>query len=180
MSTEWKIYTKTGDKGETSLIGGRRVPKFDIQIEAYGTVDELNSFVGLIREQQGVDDTSKATLLEIMDRLFTLESLLAEDKAPDPEGKRKNKPLPGLLESDVLFLEKEIDRMNETLPVLNSFVLPGGSQSASLCHVARCVCRRAERNTLVLAQQIEVDALDRIINDVYRLGHLKVVYPGRL
>ncbi len=159
MSSDWKIYTRTGDKGETSLIGGRRVPKHDLQIEAYGTVDELNSFIGLIHAKMPADEAGRITMLEVMDRLFTLESLLAEDKAPDPEGKRKRKALPGLFPEDVTLLEKEIDRMNEDLPALSSFILPGGSESAALCHVARCVCRRAERITLRLSEEHPFDPL---------------------
>jgi cob(I)alamin adenosyltransferase len=159
MSKEWKIYTKTGDKGETSLIGGRRVPKYDLQIEAYGTVDELNSFIALVREQDKLDEQSKAALLEVMDRLFTAESLLADDKSPDPQGVRKKKALPELSEADVVFLEMEIDRMNETLAVLSSFILPGGSKAAAFCHAARCVCRRAERVCLRLNQQMEINPL---------------------
>ncbi|MHC1705973.1 MAG: cob(I)yrinic acid a,c-diamide adenosyltransferase [Bacteroidales bacterium] len=168
MNTEWKIYTKTGDKGETSLIGGRRVPKFDLQIEAYGTVDELNAFVGMIREQEMMDAHSKDILTEIMDRLFTLESLLAEDKSPDTAGSGKVKPLPSLFEQDVDLLEKEIDRMNETLPGLSSFILPGGSKPSAICHVARCVCRRAERITLQLSQHLSFDPL--IIKYLNRLS----------
>jgi cob(I)alamin adenosyltransferase len=158
MSGTFKIYTKGGDKGETSLIGGRRVPKFDLQIEAYGTVDELNSFVGLIRDDTD-DVQSRETLLEIQDRLFTLESLLAEDKIPDPERQAKARPLPQLAEDDVVLLENEIDRMNERLPDLTSFILPGGHRLGSLCHVARTICRRAERVCLQLAQNQEVDPL---------------------
>ena len=114
-----KVYTKTGDAGKTSLIGGTRVFKNHIRIESYGTVDELNSYIGLIRDQQ-VDDRMKATLLEIQDRLFTIGSSLASD----PE-KSKMK-IPDLLETDVEFLEKEIDFMNDLLPEMKSFVLPGG------------------------------------------------------
>lgn len=168
MSKEWKIYTKTGDRGETSLIGGRRVAKYDLQIEAYGTVDELNSFIGLVREQNGLDEHYRKVLLEIMDRLFTLESLLAEDKSPDPEGARKIRPLPSVHEEDVLLLENEIDAMNEHLPVLSSFILPGGTMVAAYCHIARCVCRRAERITLRLAQDIPFDPL--IIKYLNRLS----------
>lgn len=148
----FKIYTKTGDKGQTSLIGGTRVPKFDIRIEAYGTVDELNSYIGLIRDQE-IDSHSKEILIEIQDRLFTLGSLLAEDT-------KKNKmTLPQISESDIQLLEKEIDTMNEFLPEMKSFVLPGGHTTISFCHIARCVCRRAERNTLKLNESQPVNEL---------------------
>ncbi len=167
MKEEWKIYTKTGDKGETSLIGGRRVPKFDLQIEAYGTVDELNSFVGLIRDHTE-DEASRVTLLEIQDRLFSIESLLAEDKNPDPDKPLKHKPLPRLVEDDIVLLEHEIDRMNEVLPQLTSFILPGGHRLGSFCHVARTICRRSERVCLRLAQDQPVDGL--IIKYLNRLS----------
>lgn len=148
----FKIYTKTGDKGHTSLIGGTRVPKFDIRIEAYGTVDELNSFIGLIRDQ-AIDKRSVDTLLEVQDRLFTIGSLLAAD----PE---KNKmTLPQIAENDIEFLEKEIDAMNEHLPEMKSFVLPGGHTTVSFCHIARCVCRRAERCVLRLNEEQPVSEL---------------------
>ncbi len=148
----FKIYTKTGDKGQTSLIGGTRVPKFDIRIEAYGTVDELNSNIGLIRDQE-IDTHSKEILIEIQDRLFTIGSLLAEDV-------KKNKmTLPQISETDIQLLEKEIDKMNETLPEMKSFVLPGGHTTISFCHVARCVCRRAERCVLRLNEEQPVNEL---------------------
>ncbi len=147
-----KIYTKTGDKGQTSLLGGTRVPKQHIRIEAYGTVDELNSFIGLVRDVVSEKELSEL-LIEIQDRLFTLGSLLAAD----PE---KNKmPLPQLQESDVTLLENAIDKMNETLPEMKHFVLPGGHITVSYCHIARCVCRRAERATLKLAENEKVDEL---------------------
>jgi len=152
MGYEFKIYTKTGDKGETSLIGGKRVPKYHQRIEAYGTVDELNSFIGLIRDQQ-VDDPEKKTLLEIQDRLFTIESILATD-ADNP-----NRKLPLISEPDILFLENEIDRMNKALPPLKNFILPGGHPANSYCHIARTVCRRAERITISLSVNYQVDEL---------------------
>jgi cob(I)alamin adenosyltransferase len=148
----FKIYTKTGDKGQTGLIGGTRISKFDIRIEAYGTVDELNSYVGLIRDQT-IEEHSRTILIEIQDRLFTIGSLLAAD----PE---KNKmTLPQISETDVELLEKEIDAMNEHLPEMKFFVLPGGHTTISFCHVARCVCRRAERCVLRLNEQAEVNEL---------------------
>ncbi len=150
MST--KIYTKTGDKGQTSLIGGTRLPKHHIRIEAYGTVDELNSFVGLVRDSISEKELFDL-LIEIQDRLFTIGSQLAAD----PE---KNKmQLPQLNENDVVLLEKAIDKMNETLPEMKSFVLPGGHPTVSYCHIARCVCRRAERATLKLSENEKVDEL---------------------
>lgn len=134
-----KIYTKTGDKGTTSLIGGTKVSKSNLRIEAYGTVDELNSWIGLVNDQFKKRKTKKI-LGEIQDRLFTIGSSLACD--PDKETKLK---IPDLKEEDVTLLEKEIDRMNEKLPEMKSFVLPGGHVAVSTTHVARCVCRRAER-----------------------------------
>jgi cob(I)alamin adenosyltransferase len=134
-----KIYTKTGDKGTTSLIGGTKVPKSNLRIEAYGTVDELNSWIGLVSDQFKKKKTKKL-LSEIQDRLFTIGSSLACD--PDKETKLK---IPDLKESDVELLEKEIDRMNEKLPEMKSFLLPGGHVAVSTTHIARCVCRRAER-----------------------------------
>ncbi len=147
-----KIYTKTGDKGETSLIGGTRIPKFDIRIEAYGTVDELNSYIGLIRDQ-AIDENSRTLLIEVQDRLFTIGSLLAADPV-------KNKmTLPQISEQDITVLEKEIDNMNEHLPEMRSFVLPGGHTTISFCHVARCVCRRAERCVLRLNEKEPLNEL---------------------
>lgn len=135
----FKIYTKTGDKGGTSLIGGVRVPKNHIRIESYGTVDELNSFIGMVNDMAQHEQVS-AWLREIQDRLFTIGSALATN--PDKEVKMK---LPDLHEADVQWLEQRIDEMNEQLPEMRSFILPGGNLASSTCHVARCVCRRAER-----------------------------------
>lgn len=149
----FKIYTKTGDKGETSLIGGTRLPKHHIRIEAYGTVDELNSFIGLIRDTISEKELFDL-LIEIQDRLFTIGSLLAAD--PEKETKMQ---LPQVKEEDVVLLEKAIDKMNEVLPEMKQFVLPGGHVAVSNCHVARCVCRRAERSVLKLAENEKVDAL---------------------
>ncbi|OAQ39714.1 cob(I)yrinic acid a c-diamide adenosyltransferase [Pedobacter psychrophilus] len=145
-----KIYTKTGDKGQTSLIGGTRVPKYALRIEAYGTVDELNSYIGLIKDQE-IPDSDKLILKEIQDRLFTIGSVLATDK----ENSRIK--IPDLHDEDVMLLEKEMDKMNEFLPPLKHFVLPGGNQIASFCHIARCVCRRAERNTVHLMEESPMD-----------------------
>ncbi|MFD3002535.1 cob(I)yrinic acid a,c-diamide adenosyltransferase [Pontibacter toksunensis] len=147
-----KIYTKTGDKGTTSLIGGTRVAKSDLRIEAYGTVDELNSYIGLVRDQE-VNRERAYILKEIQDRLFTIGALLATDPA-----KSKMKT-PDLHEEDVTLLEQEIDSMTAGVPPLRAFVLPGGHQSVSFCHVARCVCRRAERITIHLQEHSPVEDL---------------------
>lgn len=148
-----KIYTKVGDKGTTSLIGGTKVLKSDLRIEAYGTVDELNSYVGLCNDLI-TDQHSKAILKEIQDRLFTIGSSLACD--PEKEPKMK---IPDLKEEDVGLLEKEIDKMNETLPEMKSFILPGGHPTVSHIHIARCVCRRAERCCVRLTEQATEDVL---------------------
>jgi len=145
-----KIYTKTGDKGLTSLIGGTRVAKHHIRIESYGTVDELNSYIGLIGDQDiAVHD--KEILKQIQDRLFTIGASLAAD----PE--KSKMVIPDLHMADVELLEKEMDAMNEKLPELRHFILPGGSNAISYCHIARCVCRRAERITVHLAEESQVD-----------------------
>ena len=147
-----RIYTKTGDKGQTSLIGGTRLPKHHIRIEAYGNVDELNSWIGLVRDQK-IEAHYIKILLGIQDRLFTIGSLLAAD----PE---KNKmKLPEIKEEDIVLLEKEIDAMETALPPMKSFVLPGGNTIVSYCHISRCVCRRAERSVLRLAEDEKVDEL---------------------
>ena len=140
-----KIYTRTGDKGTTALFGGTRVPKHHIRIESYGTVDELNSHLGLLRDQE-IDDHSHATILKIQDRLFTIGSTLATDpeKAMLKSGKERL-DIPRVSSQDIELLETEMDRMNEELPPMTHFILPGGHQTVSVCHIARCVCRRAER-----------------------------------
>ncbi|MCE3280409.1 MAG: hypothetical protein K0S44_2600 [Bacteroidetes bacterium] len=166
-----KVYTKTGDKGQTSLIGGTRVPKHHIRIESYGTVDELNSYIGLIRDQQ-IDNNSKTILIEIQDRLFTIGSSLASD----PE--RSKMKIPDLKEEDVTLLENEIDKMNEVLPEMRSFVLPGGHTTVSYCHIARCVCRRAERLTIHLSENSFVAEL--VIKYLNRLSDYLFVLSRKL
>lgn len=166
-----KIYTKTGDKGQTSLIGGTRVSKHHIRIETYGTVDELNSHIGLIRDQP-IDDHSKKILIEIQDRLFTIGSTLASD----PEKSRMK--IPDLKEEDVTLLEGEMDKMNESLPEIKSFVLPGGHTIVSYCHIARCVCRRAERLTIHLSENDFVP--DMVIKYLNRLSDYLFVLSRKL
>ncbi|MDG5492269.1 cob(I)yrinic acid a,c-diamide adenosyltransferase [Psychroserpens sp. SPM9] len=140
-----KIYTKTGDKGTTALFGGTRVPKHHIRIDSYGTVDELNSHLGLIRDQN-INHHYKDVLIDIQDKLFTVGAILATDpeKATLKNGKDRLN-IPKISEADITLLETEMDRMNESLPPMTHFVLPGGHQTVSFCHIARCVCRRAER-----------------------------------
>lgn len=145
LQLKMKIYTKTGDTGTTALFGGTRVPKDHIRIESYGTVDELNSYIGLIRDQE-INSQYKAILIEIQDRLFTVGAILA---TPPEKELKKNGELRlqklGIIESDIELLENEIDTMEQTLPPMTHFVLPGGHTTVSYCHIARCVCRRAER-----------------------------------
>jgi len=144
-----KIYTKTGDKGQTSLIGGKRVPKYHPRIEAYGTVDELISFTGLLRDQN-IDDNTRQFLIEIQDRLMNCASILAAD-CTDCSVK-----IPQILPDDITNVEKQIDLMDNELLPLSSFILPGGHQVVSLCHVCRTICRRAERNIIKLSEDTPV------------------------
>ncbi len=145
-----KVYTKTGDKGTTALFGGTRVPKDHIRIESYGTVDELNSYIGLIRDQE-INDHYKKILIEIQDRLFTIGAILATppEKEVMKNGELRLQKL-GIVESDIELLENEIDTMENELPPMTHFVLPGGHTTVSYCHIARCVCRRAERLSVQL------------------------------
>lgn len=151
-----KIYTKTGDAGTTGLFGGTRVPKHHIRIQSYGTVDELNSWLGLLADQP-VDGKHQAFLRKIQDRLFTAGAMLATE----PEKKRNSSRFstPKLKATDITDLEDEIDRLNEELPPMTHFILPGGHASVSYCHIARTVCRRAERMTVLLHEQSPVDEI---------------------
>jgi len=167
-----KIYTKTGDKGLTSLIGGTRVPKHHLRIESYGTVDELNSYIGMIRDQDAISEYQKTILKEIQDRLFTIGSSLASD----PE-KSKMK-IPDLYDKDIEFLEQEMDTMNEELPDLKHFILPGGSVAVSFCHIARCVCRRAERVGVHLAEGSYVN--EKILIYLNRLSDFLFVLSRKI
>jgi cob(I)alamin adenosyltransferase len=158
-----KIYTKTGDTGSTSLIGGTKVPKSHLRIEAYGTVDELNSHIGLCRDLIS-DMKSRETLLEVQDRLFTIGSSLACDPVKEPKMR-----IPDLKETDITLLENEIDRMNESIAPMKFFILPGGHATISQLHVTRCVCRRAERCCVRLeSESLEVAAI--IIKYLNRLS----------
>ena len=161
MADEFKIYTKGGDKGETSLLGGTRVAKSHERVEAYGNLDELNSCIGLIRDQD-IDAHYREILVRVQENLFIAEALVARD--PDAH----TRELPVLDEAEITLLEEEIDKMNEELPPLNNFILPGGHPVVSYCHIARTVCRRAERSLIRLKQVGPVD--DIIIRLINRLS----------
>ena len=156
-----KIYTKTGDKGSTSLIGGTRVGKDDIRLETYGSFDELSAFVAVLSDSEGIEQHE----IEVMDRiqncLLVLESCLALEQ----EDAKVSKYIPHLTEDDVLFLEGEIDAINAQLEPLKSLVIPGGNMLSSRCHVCRTVCRRAERNLVRMGREYEVDEnIRRFVN----------------
>ncbi|HMI07077.1 MAG TPA: cob(I)yrinic acid a,c-diamide adenosyltransferase [Flavobacterium sp.] len=173
-----KVYTKTGDKGTTALFGGTRVPKDHIRIESYGTVDELNSHIGLIRDQE-INAHYKKILIEIQDRLFTVGAILATP--PDKEILKNGKPrlnIPKITEADIELLENEIDAMENDLPQMTHFVLPGGHSTVSYCHIARCVCRRAERLAVHLDLNEPIDAL--VIKYLNRLSDYLFVLARKL
>lgn len=161
MNSEQKIYTKQGDKGSTTLLGGSKVPKYHQRIEAYGTLDELNSFIGLVRDHTSIEHV-RTFLKKIQDEVFTLESRLAA------ETEEATKMLPNISEKNITEMENEIDRMENELPPLKNFILPGGHPAVSYSHVARTITRRAERTTLRLAEEIEVNTL--IIQYLNRLS----------
>jgi cob(I)alamin adenosyltransferase len=154
-----KIYTKTGDKGKTSLFGGTRVSKYNLRIESYGTIDELNSYIGLIRDQK-IDKHSFDVLVKIQNELFTLGSMLATPKNKELlKNGEERLNIPKINNDDVLFLEQEMDKMNEHLPNMTNFILPGGHATVSYCHIARTVCRRAERITVNLSEEEDISAI---------------------
>ena len=166
-----KIYTKTGDQGFTGLFGGKRVSKSDVRIDTYGTVDELNSWIGLLRDQE-VNKSRADVLVEIQDRLFTAGSILATE----PNNGKVN--IPELHDTDIEFLEKEIDKMESELEPMKSFILPGGHQSVSFCHVARTVCRRAERLAVELLDEEHVNPI--VIKYLNRLSDYLFVLSRKM
>lgn len=173
-------YTKTGDKGETSLIGGKRVPKYDDRVEAYGAVDELSAFIGVLSDLDQVPESVRSFLEQIQYRLLTVESHFALDAEAEM---RKN--MPRLAEEDVMILEKRIDEMNAQLPELSAFVLPGGNLKASYCHVCRTVARRAERQAWRMASAYPVDELNlrylnRLSDFFFVLGRFFVFADGNV
>ena len=172
----FKIYSKTGDLGKTSLIGGTKVFKSHLRIESYGTVDELNSYIGVVNDMS-TDDQSRLMLKEIQDRLFTIGASLACD--PDKETLLR---IPDLKEQDIELLENEIDRMTEVLPTMKSFILPGGHLAVSTTHVVRCICRRAERicvhmqETNMFIDPLVIKYLNRLSDYLFVLAR----YTGHL
>lgn len=173
-----KIYTKTGDTGMTGLYGGTRVSKSHLRIESYGVVDELNSYLGLIRDQN-IDDITTTDLIKIQKELFTVGAVLAtpEEKSILKNGKKRLGET-GISEEMILFLEGKIDYMNEELPEMTHFVLPGGHTTVSYCHIARCICRRAER--LVVSLSIETAIDHMVIKYLNRLSDYLFVLARKL
>ena len=173
-----KIYTKTGDKGETSLFGGTRVKKYNLRIEAYGTIDELNSHIGLIRDQK-IDTKTFEVLINVQNNLFTLGSMLATppNKEKLKNGKDRLK-IQKIETEEILFLENQMDLMNTTLKPMTHFILPGGSSVVSYCHIARCVCRRAERITVELSETETIN--DNVLIYLNRLSDYLFVLARKL
>lgn len=167
-----KIYTKTGDKGQTSLFNGERRAKDDIRIEAYGNVDELNSFLGLLVSKVN-DIELKQVLMDIQKNLFDLGSMLANPT---------NTSKAAIKEEDIEELENGIDNMNADLPDLKTFILPGGNESASLAHVCRTVCRRAERRTISLSAQSDIESITikylNRLSDYFFVLSRKLIYDA--
>jgi cob(I)alamin adenosyltransferase len=152
-----KIYTKTGDKGNTRLLGGTIVPKDDSRVEAYGTVDELISWLGVVSSQK-LTRHDKDILLQIQNKLMLLCSHLADEK-------RTLTDLPMLEENDILALEQEIDKIDKLLPPLTLFIIPGGHSMVTFCHLARSVCRRAERRLVpLLKERQELNVAMKFLN----------------
>jgi len=166
----FKIYTKTGDEGQTALFGGKRLPKSHLRIECYGTVDELNSYLGLVRDCTA-DLHVRELLFEIQNRLFDLGANLATDPA-------KNLPIPSIAPADIQLLENEIDAMETHLPALKNFILPGGHPTVSHCHMARCICRRAER--LVVALNLEENVAPEVLQYLNRLSDFLFVLARKI
>jgi cob(I)alamin adenosyltransferase len=173
-----KIYTKTGDTGETSLFGGTRVPKHNLRIDSYGTVDELNSWIGLLRDQP-VNDETKAFLIQVQHHLFTIGAVLATP--PDKEKLKNGKErlnISKISDADITTLETNMDQMDELLPEMTHFILPGGHQAVSFCHITRTVCRRAERLASALNDNTPIDP--QVIKYLNRLSDYLFVLARKL
>lgn len=173
-----KIYTKTGDSGETSLFGGKRVKKYDLRIESYGTIDELNSHIGLIRDQK-IDEVTFISLIKIQKELFSIGAMLATPPEKEKLKSGKNRlqsPIIGI--DEISYLEMEIDNMESTLEPMTNFILPGGHPSVSICHIARSVCRRAER---IMVQLNEIEGVEtNILTYINRLSDYLFVLARKL
>jgi cob(I)alamin adenosyltransferase len=173
-----KIYTKTGDSGETSLFGGKRVKKYDLRIESYGTIDELNSHIGLLRDQK-IDKHTYHTLIKIQNELFSIGAMLATPPEKEKLKSGRNRLQSTIISKDeISFLEKEIDKMESTLKPMTNFILPGGHSSVSICHIARCICRRAERITVQLNEEQSVNK--DILTYINRLSDYLFVLARKL
>ncbi len=166
-----KIYTKTGDKGKTSLIGGQRVPKYHIRIESYGTIDELMSYIGFLRDKSLTQEMS-GILLEVLDRLMSCAAILAVENAESTIN------IPEIMPADIEFLEKEIDKMEDEIEPLTSFILPSGHPLISWCHITRCVCRRAERNIVQVSENFYVP--ENVLKYINRLSDYLFVLTRKL
>lgn len=173
-----KIYTKTGDAGETALFGGTRVKKYNARIESYGTLDELNSYIGLIKDQE-IDKNTKETLLKIQNELFVIGAMLATPKEKETlKNGQERLNIFTIDEDAIVFLESEIDKIDAVLPQMTHFILPGGHQTVSFCHVARCICRRAERLVVALNEDEIIDSI--IIKYLNRLSDFLFVLARKL
>lgn len=172
MAKEFKVYTKTGDDGTTGLVGGTRVKKYDIRLDAYGTVDELNAYIGVLRSYELPDNVIQL-LKQIQNKLFNIGSRLASDE----KGESFTANLV-IIEENIKTLEFAIDKFEETLPKLTHFILPGGDLTVAYCHVARTVCRRAERRITELSEQTKVQA--EIIKYINRLSDFLFVLARKL
>jgi cob(I)alamin adenosyltransferase len=173
-----KIYTKTGDRGETALFGGSRVPKHNLRIDSYGTVDELNSWMGLIRDQD-INSQTKQTIITIQDHLFTIGAILATppEKEVLKNGEERLK-ISKISDDHIHMLEHQMDHMNESLPQMTHFILPGGHPSVSYCHITRTVCRRAERLASALHEKTPIDP--QVLKYLNRLSDYLFVLARKL
>ncbi len=172
-----KIYTKSGDSGTTSLFGGERVLKYHLRIESYGTIDELNSYIGLIYVQD-ISNIHKNTLIEIQKMLFVIGTILSTPKHKEQLKNGKNRLKIFISEDNIAFLENMIDAIELSLPTITHFILPGGNSIVAQCHIARCVCRRAERLLVQLSQNEDIDVL--ILKYINRLSDFLFVLARKI
>ena len=173
-----KIYTKTGDNGTTALYGGTRVSKHHLRIESYGTVDELNSYIGLIRDQE-IETATKNSLIKIQNELFVIGAMLATPSNKEAlKNGRERLNIHKINDGSISFLENEIDRMDESFPAMTHFILPGGHTTVSFCHVARCICRRAERLSVALDEEENINI--NVIRYLNRLSDYLFVLARKL